>query len=87
MKVAKKPSIDRQGRIVVPKATREQAGLRPGVPLSICYNDGCVEIRPEPAEVKVISRGRLSVAAPSEALPELSDGIVRQARNQVRKRG
>ncbi len=85
MKIAKKPSIDRLGRVVVPKAIREQAGLRPGVPLAIRYSDGCVQIEPEPAEVTIVSRGRLRVAVPSEALPPLSDEIVRQTRNQVRE--
>ena len=35
-----KCTIDRSGRLVIPKAIRELAGYTPGVELSIEYRDG-----------------------------------------------
>ena len=85
MKTAKKPSIDRLGRVVVPKAIREQAGLQPGMPLSIRYDDGRIEIEPEAAEVEIVARGKLRVAVPAQALPTLSAEAVRRTQDKVRK--
>jgi AbrB family looped-hinge helix DNA binding protein len=37
-------TIDRAGRVVIPKQIREAAGLKPGVALSIEYMNGRIEI-------------------------------------------
>ena len=71
---------------MVPKAIREQAGLRPGVPLSFRFSDGRIEIEPEPAEVRVVARGKLRVATPVSDLPALSDETVSRTREDLRTR-
>jgi AbrB family looped-hinge helix DNA binding protein len=42
-----KSIIDRAGRVVIPKAIREAAGLKPGSALTIAYRDGQVVIEPK----------------------------------------
>jgi AbrB family looped-hinge helix DNA binding protein len=37
-------TIDRAGRVVIPKPIRDAAGLKPGAALSIEYRDGRIEI-------------------------------------------
>ena len=44
---AMKSTIDRAGRVVIPKAIREAAGLKPGSALTIAYRDGQVVIEPK----------------------------------------
>lgn len=45
---AMKTTIDAAGRLAIPKAIREQAGLRPGIELDVRLSDGVVEIEPAP---------------------------------------
>ena len=50
-------TIDKAGRLVIPKAVREQAGLSPGTRLEISYRDGKVEIEPVVAEAEIVRDG------------------------------
>ena len=59
-----KSTIDRAGRIVVPKAIREAANLRPGMEVQFRVQGGRVEIEPVPLTVTLQRRGSLVVAAP-----------------------
>lgn len=81
-------TIDSAGRIVIPRDVREAAGLEPGVPLEIRVHDGRVEIEPMPRAVRVVRRGRLSVAVPVEESGErLTNEQVRRTTDAVRRRG
>jgi len=62
-------TIDRAGRIVVPKAIREAAGLRPGTEVQFRVQGGHVEIEPVPLPVTLKRRGPLVVAAPQTNPP------------------
>ena len=64
-------TIDRTGRIVVPKAIREAAKLHPGTEIRFRLRDGRVEIEPVPLTVTLERRGTLVVAVPQEELPVL----------------
>lgn len=82
-------TIDAAGRIVVPKAIRELAGLRPGTELEIRLRDGTVEIEPAPREVRLVRRGKLLVAeplAPGEPLDLETIERTREALRTGRKR-
>jgi AbrB family looped-hinge helix DNA binding protein len=63
-------TIDKAGRLVIHKALREQAGLRPGTELALEFRDGKIEIEPVRQQVRVVRRGsRLVLEAPAGALP------------------
>lgn len=89
-----KYTIDRAGRIVVPKALREAVGLAPGTPLEIRVVGGRLEIAPAPVPVKLERRGKLLVAVPQRQQPPLTAAAVdamidalRQERGQAKRHG
>jgi AbrB family looped-hinge helix DNA binding protein len=57
-----KTIIDSSGRLVIPKAIRRQAGLRPGMALEIRCHNGRIEIEPAALPVKLVRKGPLLVA-------------------------
>ena len=77
-------TMDRAGRIVLPKAARERARLRPGVPLDIRVVDGRIEIEPAAARVVLEQRSGFWVAVHPEAPPPLTQHEVDDATNALR---
>ena len=67
-----KATIDRSGRIVVPKHIREAEGLTPGTILEIRVVGNHLEIEPAPVPVKLEQRGKLLVAVPQRPQPLLT---------------
>ncbi len=55
-------TIDRAGRLVVPKALREAAGLRPGTVVEIALREGHLEVAPATAPVQLVERHGLLLA-------------------------
>ena len=82
-----KTTIDRAGRLVVPKPIRDAAGLVPGAELQIRVADGRIEIEPAPLEVRLVKRGRLTVAVPRRSVPALTEDVVRETVDRLRRRG
>ena len=74
-----KSTIDRAGRIVVPKAIREAAHLRPGTVVRFRVQGGHVEIEPVPLTVTLQRRGSLVVAVPESEQPVLKASQVEEA--------
>ena len=62
-------TIDRAGRIVVPKAIREAANLRPGTEVEFRVRGSHVELEPVPLAVTLQRRGSLVVAVPQADQP------------------
>jgi AbrB family looped-hinge helix DNA binding protein len=87
MRDAIQATIDSAGRLVLPKAVRDEAGILPGMMLRITVQSGKVEIEPLPSEVKIVQRGPLWIAVPSEEGPPLSEAAVEQVLRRVRERG
>lgn len=56
-----KTTIDKAGRIVIPKQIREMAGFGPGVELKVGYEYGNVVIEPV-SKVKLVRKGSLLVS-------------------------
>ena len=77
-------AIDPAGRLVIPKAVREAAGIQPGTPLEVRYRDGRIEIAPAPLDVSIEIVGGVAVASPREPVPVLSAEIVAATRDHVR---
>jgi AbrB family looped-hinge helix DNA binding protein len=82
-----KTTIDRAGRLVVPKPIRDAAGIVAGAELEIRVSDGRIEIEPAPLEVKLVKRGRLTVAVPRRSVPPLTGEVVRETVDRLRRRG
>ncbi len=78
-------TIDAAGRIVIPKAVREAAGIRPGMPLEARFHDGRIEIEPAPAKVEIVDRGGVSVAVYDEGTPILRAEDVSTTLDDLRK--
>ena len=55
-------TMDAAGRVVLPKAIRERAQLRPGAPLEVRVVDGRIELEPAHAKVRVEKKGDVWVA-------------------------
>ena len=78
-------TIDRAGRLVVPKPIREAAHLRPGTQVRFRLADGCVEIEPLPMTVRLERSGSLVVAVPTEEQPQvLTQSDVAEAIGAIR---
>ncbi|MEO8196179.1 MAG: AbrB/MazE/SpoVT family DNA-binding domain-containing protein [Thermoanaerobaculia bacterium] len=78
-------TMDASGRLVLPKAVREAAGLEAGMPLAISVNDGRIEIEPAPRAVKTVRRGRFAIAVALEEGPTLTARTVRETQSVVRR--
>lgn len=79
-------TIDRAGRVVVPKQLRDRLGLDGGSELDIDERDGAIEIRPRRAEI-VLSEaedGRLVLDAPP-GTPRMTDADVRDLIDRSRR--
>ena len=82
-----KTTIDRAGRLVVPKKIREAAGIVPGSELTIRVADGRIEIEPAPLEVRLVRRGSLTVAVPRKRISPLTPEVVGRTLDRLRRRG
>ncbi len=87
MSSAIRTAIDRSGRLVVPKALRDELGIVPGTPLRLRVRDGRLEIEPVYAAIRTVERDGLQVAELVEPQPELGEDEVRRARRRLRERG
>jgi AbrB family looped-hinge helix DNA binding protein len=78
-------AIDRAGRIVVPKALRDELGLTPGQRLDISVRDGRLEVEPTPTPMRLERRGTRLVAVPDVDVPPLTADLVRDTLERVRR--
>jgi AbrB family looped-hinge helix DNA binding protein len=78
-------TIDRAGRIVVPKALRDALGLSGGQEVDVTARDGNLEVRPTPTRMRLQRRRGYLVAVPDSDLPELSAELVRETLEQSRR--
>lgn len=80
-----KTTIDRAGRIVVPKRLRDELSLVGGQTVELTVRDGRLEVEPVAAAMRMESRGRGVVAIPEEDLPPLTADHVRSTLEQTRR--
>jgi AbrB family looped-hinge helix DNA binding protein len=78
-------TMDSAGRLVIPKEIRQQAEIRPGMPLEIRLREGHIEIEPAPLDIAVRRRGRLAVAVPLKPVPPLTAETVEATRRRLRR--
>ena len=78
-------TIDAGGRVVVPKALRDELGLRAGQEIEVSVRDGHIEIAPVSARVRLVERDGVMVAEPENELPVLTTEAVRDTLDRVRR--
>ena len=78
-------TIDRAGRLVVPKALRDELGIAEGRSLLAAVRDGCLELVPEPLRVTLVDHDGLLVIVPDEPLGAVTRDDVRAAIESVRR--
>lgn len=79
-------TIDRAGRVVIPKEIRDEAGIEPGVPLVVTCREGTIEIEPRRRAVRIVKRGRLQVAVSVDEAEPLTRETVRRTQDRGRGR-
>lgn len=78
-------TIDRAGRIVIPKPLREALGLAAGQLLDILIDDGRLMVEVVPTPMSLNRRGKGAVAIPEADLPTLTAELVRAALERSRR--
>lgn len=79
-------TIDKAGRVVVPKALRDELGLRAGQELEVRAVDGRLEIETPPTRMWLErnEHGYL-VARTDRVMPPLTQELVREVLEQIRR--
>ncbi len=76
-------AIDSAGRLVIPKAVRDAAGITPGTPLEVRFRDGRIEIEPAPLVIEISRQRGVAVARAVDPVPELSAETVAATRDRL----
>jgi len=78
-------TIDKSGRIVVPKPMRDELGLNGGNELEISLVDGHIEIDVIPTPVRLERRDGRLVAVADREMPPLTAEMVRETLEKIRR--
>ena len=78
-------TMDGSGRIVIPKALRDDLAIEPGQPLRAQVRDGRLEIEPQAMAATLVERDGLLVIVPAEPLPPLTNDQVRDMLEELRR--
>lgn len=78
-------TIDKAGRVVVPKAMRDELGLDGGSEVEIALVDGHVEIEPATSHIRLERRGGRLVAVADRDMPPLTTEMVRDTLEKIRR--
>jgi AbrB family looped-hinge helix DNA binding protein len=80
-----KTTIDRSGRVVVPKALRDALKLEGGTTLEIRVREGRIELEPVATPMRLVRRGKGLVATTDDPLPGIDAEAVRAATESQRR--
>ena len=78
-------TMDRAGRIIVPKALRDRLAVEPGQPLRADVHDGRLEIEPEPISAELVAVDGVLVITPTEHVAPLTREDVRDLIEDLRR--
>jgi AbrB family looped-hinge helix DNA binding protein len=78
-------AIDRAGRLVVPKALRDELAVVPGQPLDAEVRDGRLEIVPRALEADLVETDGLLIVVPRQSVPPMTAEDVRTVLDSVRR--
>lgn len=76
-------TIDKAGRLVIPKEIRDKAHIKPGMKLDIRVDNGVIEIEPAPIPLKLVRQGRFLVAVSPPGTPPLTVEDVERVREEI----
>lgn len=71
--------------MVIPKRIRDRLGLHGNQQVEVTERGGRIEIQPAPTAVELVREGAVLVARPERPLPALTDEIVRETLDRVRR--
>ena len=79
-------TIDKAGRLVIPKVLRDRAGLQPGAELELSFVEGVIRIRSAEPQGRLILKNGLPywqspAGTPSATLEEINEAI-RESREE-----
>jgi AbrB family looped-hinge helix DNA binding protein len=77
-------TIDTSGRLVIPKALRDAAGIVPGGTVEATVRDGRIELESPPADVRVERQGHVWVALPDAPTRPLRSADVQATLDALR---
>jgi AbrB family looped-hinge helix DNA binding protein len=80
-------TIDKAGRIVVPKALRRAVGLEAGSEVEIRASGGRIEMEPAPVAVRLERKGGIVVAVPLRPVAPMGAAVVEGTIASLRARG
>ncbi len=78
-------TIDHAGRVVIPKAVRDEAGLGAGTEVEVVFRDGRVEIQPAAVPMRVTKRAGAVVVEAEGDMPQLTAEAVRDVLERARR--
>ncbi len=78
-------TIDRAGRLVVPKPLRDELKLEPGATLELRAREGRLELEPVAVPMRLVRRGKGLVATTDEPLPRIDADDVRAVLESQRR--
>ena len=78
-------TIDRAGRVVVPKQLRAELKLEGGTTLEIRVREGRLELEPVAVPMRLVRRGKGLVATTDEPLPRIGADEVRAVIDSQRR--
>jgi AbrB family looped-hinge helix DNA binding protein len=78
-------AIDRVGRIVIPKPMRDALGIDGPTELDLTERDGALELTVPYIKAHLEERDGFTVIVPDQPVPPLTNEIVRETLERVRK--
>ncbi len=78
-------TIDRAGRLVIPKPLRSLIGLPDGGEVEVTEEDGRLVISPAPVAKRIEERGGMLVCVSDSEVPPLTAETVRQVLESMRR--
>ena len=78
-------TIDSAGRVVIPKAVRDEAGLDAGTEVEIAFRDGRIEIEPATVPMRLVKRPHGAIIEAEAEMPVLTTEDVRDVLERVRR--
>ena len=80
-----KTTIDRAGRVVIPKAIRERVGLQPGMEVEISEDNGRVELEPLPPQGRMVYEDGLPYWESAPGTPPITLEEINEAIREIRE--